>query len=338
MSAKQTNTDITVIIPTQNRAESLRITLECLASANRDGIRAEIIVVDNAGSDHTKDVVESFRDRVAIRYFYEPTLGTFGKSHALNRALDAGGLGRIIAVLDDDMSPDRKWFQAVSSISTRWPDVDIFTGITYPIWPDQCMTPWADRPGSKRLIFSNENFGSSDVQLRNGQWCCGGHFWFRSRILSTGKRFRDIWLTEPDFQLDLAELGYRSVASPEAQSGHRVQPELFNRKVAVERARKTGTELAWLRLCPYKEHVKQARLLRRHRCLGRIFCLLNHLRWRVLYLASYFYSSDAIRFENKLIAMEKMSTYLELFRAANCLDEYSLWERASKASRNSYPA
>jgi hypothetical protein len=38
--------DISAIICTQNRADSLRMTLECLASANLDGIRAEIIVVD----------------------------------------------------------------------------------------------------------------------------------------------------------------------------------------------------------------------------------------------------------------------------------------------------
>src|SRR5215467_9652284 len=122
--------DISVIICTQNRANSLRVTLECLVSANRDGMRAEIIVVNNAGHDNTEEVVASFSQRIPIRYLYEPTLGVFGKSHALNRALAAGSIGEIIAVLDDDMSPHSDWFQGVAAICGRWPDKDIFTGHT----------------------------------------------------------------------------------------------------------------------------------------------------------------------------------------------------------------
>src|ERR1051325_113414 len=108
---------MTVIIPTRNRAGSLRVALECLANANRDGIQAEIIVVDNGGQDGAKDVIASLSHKIPIRYLSEPTVGVYGKSHALNRALDAGGLGDIIAVLDDDMSPNPNWFQAVMAIS-----------------------------------------------------------------------------------------------------------------------------------------------------------------------------------------------------------------------------
>src|SRR6202043_3935219 len=110
-------------------------TLECLASANRDGIRAEVIVVDNAGGDNTKEVANSFSHRIAVRYLYEPETAGYGKVHALNRALSAGGLGEIVAVLDDDMSPHLDWFQGVKAISERWPDKDLFAGNTYIIWP-----------------------------------------------------------------------------------------------------------------------------------------------------------------------------------------------------------
>ena len=46
--------DISVIICTQNRASSLQVTLEHLVAADRDGIRAEVIIVDNAGHDNDK--------------------------------------------------------------------------------------------------------------------------------------------------------------------------------------------------------------------------------------------------------------------------------------------
>jgi glycosyltransferase involved in cell wall biosynthesis len=329
--------DISVIIPTQNRADSLSLTLECLASANRDGVRAEIIVVDNAGSDNTKEVVASFSQRLSVRYLYEPTLGVFGKSHALNRALDAGGLGGIIAVLDDDMSPDPNWLQGVMKICKRWPDKDLFTGHTYIIWPSEDVPEWAKRGKIHSKLFSAGYLGDSDSELEEGRWYLGGHFWFRSRVLQMGKRFKDIWVTEPDFQLDLAELGFSGVASRDAIAGHRIQPALLQKDVALSRARKTGACLAWLNLQPYRRKVKQARLLHEHPLLGRLFCLLTHWRWRLLYLISYLYPSDGSCFEHRWIATERMTLYLELLRVANRLGDYSLWKQAPKMARNGSP-
>ena len=145
---------ISVIICTQNRSESLKVTLECLASSFRDGIQAEVIVVDNASRDNTRDVATSFNERIPLRYMYEPVVGVYGKSHALNRALDSGGLGEIIAVLDDDMSPHPDWFKGVSAICMRWPEVDIFTGKTYTIWPEGEVPGWAKNIKLQSWIFS----------------------------------------------------------------------------------------------------------------------------------------------------------------------------------------
>lgn len=319
--------DISVIISTQNRAASLQVTLECLASADRDGLSVEIIVVNNAGQDRTEEIVESFRQRIPIRYLYEPTLGTFGKSHALNRALGAGGLGGIIAVLDDDMSPHPDWFQGVAAITKRWPCKDIFTGHTYIIWPEVDVPVWAKKPRLQSWLFSAGHVSEHDAEMKKGRWFLGGHFWFRSRVLDTGLRFKDIWVTEPDFQLNLVELGFSGVSGRDAMAGHRVQPVLLQKDVIMERAKKTGLCAAWLRLQPYRKNMKQARLLHAHPFLGRLFCLLNHLRWRALCLISYLLPSGGSGFERRLIALERMATYSELFRAANHLEAYSLSRR-----------
>lgn len=320
--------DISVIICTQNRAGSLKLTLEHLAAADRNGIQAEVIVVDNAGRDNTKEVVDSFRQLIPVRYLYEPTVGVCGKSHALNRALDAGGLGDIIAVMDDDISPHSGWFRGVMAICRRWPDKDLFSGDTYIIWPYDDVPDWAKNARIHGWIFSGSRLGQSDLTLQDGRWFLGGHFWFRSRVLEGGRRFNDIWLTDAEFQLDLVEQGFCGVGGQDAAAGHRVQPELLRRDIALNRAKKTGACYAWLRLRPYRTRVKQARLLRAHPWLGRVFCLLNHLRWRLLHLFSFLYPTDAGRFAHRLIAAERMTTYLELLRAANQLEDYSVWKRA----------
>lgn len=319
---------ISVIICTRNRAESLRITLECLASADGTGVRAEVIVVDNAGQDHTREVIASFAERLPVRYLYEPTLGVFGKSHALNRALDDGNLGDIIAVLDDDMSVHAGWFKGVLAICNRWPDKDIFSGNTYIIWPPGEVPGWAKKPSLEGRIFSSGGFGDADVPLEDGQCFLGGHFWFRSRVLAGGRRFKDMWLTEPDFQLDLVQKGFAGMAGPDAVAGHRVQPTLLERSVALDRARNGGRCLAWVRLRPYRQKVRQARLFRRHPWISRLYCGLNHLRWRLMYGLSYLLPDEASRFEHRVIALEWMTIAVEYLRVAQQMEDYALWRKA----------
>jgi len=308
--------NISVVICTRNRADSLKITLEGLASANREGMHAEIIVVDNASSDATREIAESFNPRIRVRYLYELRTKEFGKCHSLNRALDSGGLGEIIAVLDDDMSVDVNWFRGVMALCNRWPEKDLFTGNTYTIWPFENVPGWAKKPALQSWIFSSYNVGSENVPLHEG-WYSGNHFWFRSRVLASGKRFRDIWITEGDFQLDLIELGFEGVSGPDAIAGHRVQPALLQREVVLDRARMTGTCMARLRVQPGRKKVKQARLFAEHPLAARVFCALNQLRWQFLYLTSYLYPSNASRFEHKLIALERVSAYREFLRAGN---------------------
>ena len=323
---------ISVIIPTHNRSESLEITLDCLAKADRRGLDVDIIVVDNASADATHNIVAAFENHLPVRYLYEPTMGTYGKSHALNRALGEEGLGNIIVVLDDDMSVHENWFKGVEAICKRWPDKDIFTGHTYIIWPTDDVPNWAKKPKFHSSLFSSVSIDEQDTLLADGRWFSGNHFWFRSRVLEKKPKFKDCWLTEPDFQLDLAEMGFCGIATPDAIAGHRVQSQLLDRKVLLDRAKKTGSLFAQVRLEPYRKKVKQARLLRKHPLLGRLFCILNHLRWRLLYIVSYLYPTDSSRFEHRLIALERMTTYVALLRVANCMKEYAVWKQVRTES------
>ena len=56
---------VSVIIPTYNRAEFLRIAI--LSALNQTFKDIEIIVADDKSTDHTQDVVKSFKDK-RIRY------------------------------------------------------------------------------------------------------------------------------------------------------------------------------------------------------------------------------------------------------------------------------
>lgn len=163
--------DISILIPTLNRAASLQVTLQCLGEAVCDDVAVEVVVIDNGSTDDTRRVVETFAARINARYLYQPSpIGVYGKSHALNRALDRGALGSIIAVLDDDMSPHPGWIEGVRDICRRWPEKDIFTGRSYVIWPSGPVPAWATDARIHSWAFSVVDQGDRDAPLEKGRW------------------------------------------------------------------------------------------------------------------------------------------------------------------------
>jgi glycosyltransferase involved in cell wall biosynthesis len=100
--------DISVIICTQNRCESLKDTLASLVRQESiKNIKYECIVVDNNSRDKTKEVVESYISdfKGKLRYIFEPNQGL---SYARNRGVQEA-CGNIIAFTDDDCIVDKNW-------------------------------------------------------------------------------------------------------------------------------------------------------------------------------------------------------------------------------------
>jgi glycosyltransferase involved in cell wall biosynthesis len=321
--------DISVVICTRNRAKSLKETLACLANADQRALSVDIIVVDNGSVDETASVVREFRQRLPIRLLFEPEQGIYGKSHALNRALGEGSLGKIVAVLDDDMSPHEDWFQGVAAICARWPDKDLFTGRSYVIWPTLPDPAVAQSAELQAWMFSIDDNGHEDRSLGDGRWFSGNHFWFRSRCLKDAVRFDDIWFTEPKFVLDLVERGYGAVSGPDAVAGHRIQEGLLSKASIRQRAIKVGRSNAEVRLRPYRQSVKHARALRKQPLLGRLFCCAKLGQWAISWLRANLHYSSNDRFVGRVVALEELIYHLHLLRTAAQMHEYLVfqWDR-----------
>ena len=103
--------NVSVVICTYNRAESLRDALESLEKQNVNNLNYEIIVVDNNSKDHTKRIVEEFQGRNGrdIRYVFEPKQGV---AYARNSGIRNSN-GEIIAYLDDDVIVDSNWLESL---------------------------------------------------------------------------------------------------------------------------------------------------------------------------------------------------------------------------------
>jgi glycosyltransferase involved in cell wall biosynthesis len=87
-----------VIIPTYDRAELLRRTLDSLVRQDLPRAEFEVLVVDDGSSDHTAEVAGSYSDRLDLRYFFQPDEG-WRVAQARNVGL-AAAAGAVCVMVD----------------------------------------------------------------------------------------------------------------------------------------------------------------------------------------------------------------------------------------------
>lgn len=101
---------ISIIIPTRNRADSLRKTLTRLGAVNRPkNWILETVVVDNGSSDHTEEAVRASDPGMPVRYVFEARPGI---SVARNAGM-AAAAGDVFLWIDDDLKPPVDWIEAM---------------------------------------------------------------------------------------------------------------------------------------------------------------------------------------------------------------------------------
>ncbi|TDC01655.1 glycosyltransferase [Micromonospora fluostatini] len=67
--------EVSVVVPTYNRAPLLHRTLAALAAQRPTGPAFEVVVSDDGSADDTRAVVDAFADRLTLRYHFQPDEG-----------------------------------------------------------------------------------------------------------------------------------------------------------------------------------------------------------------------------------------------------------------------
>jgi glycosyltransferase involved in cell wall biosynthesis len=153
-----------VVIPTYNRQEMLKRTLDSLLAARVPaGLSVRITVVDNNSRDRTREVVESYMERFGgrVNYVFEKQQG---RSAALNAGIRAT-TGDLVGTIDDDEEIDAGWYeQALTAFNEH--DIDFVGGPYVPNWSAECpqwfpedykgVIGWVD--GGDRVCPYDENY------------------------------------------------------------------------------------------------------------------------------------------------------------------------------------
>ncbi len=133
---------ISAIICTHNREQYLGAAIDSLLAQTLASY--EIIVVDNASTDGSADIVKARLDNSPdscggsrVRYVYEPKLGlSIARNTGANEAK-----GQILAYLDDDAEASREWLAELVTVFDTQEKVAIAGGKITLIWPPQAQPP-----------------------------------------------------------------------------------------------------------------------------------------------------------------------------------------------------
>jgi glycosyltransferase involved in cell wall biosynthesis len=133
---------ISAIICTHNREQYLGAAIDSLLGQTLDG-SYEIIVVDNASTDSTAEIVKHRLEKAGqtgyakVRYVYESKLGL---SVARNTGASEAK-GSILAYLDDDAEASANWLAELVAVFAKNEKVAIAGGKVTLIWPPNAQPP-----------------------------------------------------------------------------------------------------------------------------------------------------------------------------------------------------
>lgn len=152
---------ISAIICTHNREKYLGAAIDSLLV--QDLSQFDVLVVDNASSDGTRQIVEARLPNPKLRYVYESTLGL---SVARNRGAKET-TSDILAYLDDDAVAEPCWLRELLGAYEQNDNLAIAGGKVTLIWPEDCSQPpdWISLNLQGALGYYN--LGDEVVEIHN---------------------------------------------------------------------------------------------------------------------------------------------------------------------------
>ena len=222
-----TTPQIAAIICTHNRDGYLGAAVDSLLK--QDCADFEVVVIDNASTDRTREVVEA-RVHPRLKYVYEPILGL---SVARNRGAQET-TAPILAYLDDDAIASPGWLSKLVAAYQHNEKLAIAGGKVTLIWPPQVTPPkWISSElatglgaydlGNEMLYIDNPNLtprGLNYSMRRTFLTQIGG---FDPNLGRVGK---NLLSNEELFMTELAlERGWQVAYLPDALAAHHVAPE-----------------------------------------------------------------------------------------------------------------
>ena len=262
---------LSVFFSTRNGERVLPSFLDSLVSATPPKGGWKLVAVDNASTDASREILQSYRDRLPITVLHEPTPG---KNRALNLALGRAR-GDLYVFCDADVVVATDWLVRWREAADAHPQFDIFAGLSEPLWP-RPPEPWVTREIDMGVVFA--------VHRRRAEGPCeqqavfGNNMAVRASVFADGLRFNpDIGPSaakaypmgsETELVERLVASGRRSWFVAGARVGHIIREHQLARPSILLRGYRHGRGLAHLRI---KHHYGPERLRLKNRLRAALY-------------------------------------------------------------------
>jgi glycosyltransferase involved in cell wall biosynthesis len=295
---------ISAIICTHNRDNYLGAAIDSLLAQAFAG-EYEVIVVDNASNDRTRQVVEARLPHPRLCYVYEPVTGL---SVARNTGA-ATAVSPILAYLDDDAIASSTWLQVLYEAYQQNPRLAIAGGKVTLLWAPGTNPPvWLSANLAGNL--GAYDLGESVVYVdRPGLTPRGLNYSIRRSFLQKiggfdvrlGRIGKNLLSNEELHMTELAlQLGWQVAYLPRALVAHNVAPERLSRSWFLSRSWWQGISECYREQVAGRTGGKQL-LWGGERLLRGLYKALKHSRDPALQFDNFVYAYGQIGYLKTVI-------------------------------------
>jgi glucosyl-dolichyl phosphate glucuronosyltransferase len=250
---------LSVIIPTRNRANFLEGVLLSITKQTYKGELFEVIVADNGSTDKTKEICESYIDRIKnLHYYYDAIPGLHVGRH-LGLKVAAS---EILVYADDDIEAFPTWLEGIAE-SFKEKDVVLVGGKNLPKFevnpPDWIIEMWKKNKKGERTLgyLSILDLGDEikDISPFNVFGC---NFSIRKNILLEAGGFHPDAMPQEliRFRGDgeshvsrfISKKGYRTIYQPKASVYHSIPSDRLTEEYFCRRAYNQGVSDSYAQL------------------------------------------------------------------------------------------
>lgn len=251
--------DVSVVFATRNRAEQLRETLASYEKLDTQALQWELVVINNGSSDDTLQVLETYANRLPLRWL---SVAEPGQNRARNAALDSIR-SHLVVFTDDDVLPEPNYLNAYVEACARWPNDAIFGACVCPAFPAEAPG-WMTRPDFEFSSTAFARYAPAESEGVVSRHPYGPSFAILRKVIADRRFNEDLGPQtgsyamggEGAFLRALAEHGHRYIYVPSACVRHVVRPEQVSEAWLLSRARKKGRGQFYLSEKRYAERIK----------------------------------------------------------------------------------
>ncbi len=227
------NPQISAIICTHNRASYLGAAIDSLLAQEFAG-DFEVIVVDNASTDGTREIVAARSSHSCLRYVYEPVTG-------LSVARNTGAKfaqAQVLAYLDDDAVASPQWLTVLCQAYQTHEKLAIAGGRVTLLWANGLQAPRWLSTGLSGNLGAYDLGAEPRLIDRPGLTPRGLNYSIRRSFLeqiggfdvNLGRVGKNLLSNEELHMTELAiNRGWQVMYLPDAHVAHNVAPERLNR-------------------------------------------------------------------------------------------------------------